>query len=62
MVKKKVLKFCVVKVIYYFGVMKIEGKGVDCFIFGGKGVNLVEMIGIGFFVFFGFMIIIEVCY
>lgn len=29
--------------------------------FGGKGVNFVEMINFGFFVFFGFIVIIEVC-
>lgn len=30
-------------------------------ILGGKGVNLVEMMNIGLFVFFGFIILIDVC-
>lgn len=46
-----------IKYVYSFG----EGSKDMKFLLGGKGVNLVEMIKIGLFVFFGFIIIIEVC-
>jgi len=50
-----------VKMVYYFGKTKTEGRGMSKQLLGGKGVNLAEMTSIGLPVPPGFTITTECC-